>query len=182
MTKRLIIGLAGQIGSGKTTAAEQLYHIGFTRVRFAGPLKAMAKCIGLNDQQVDGELKETPCDILGGMTPRRFMQLIGTEFGRQMICDDLWIRAWNAAVDRLPEHIPVVCDDVRFPNELAAIRNKGGIAAFILRTKEKPIEGNHLSEFSILPTDCQLVIDNNGTLAKLNDKLLLLVQMAQVTP
>lgn len=178
-SKRLIIGLAGQIGSGKTTAAQELYHIGFTRIRFAGPLKAMAKCIGLNDQQVDGDLKETPADVLGGMTPRRFMQLIGTEFGRQMICDDLWIRAWSAAIDRLPEHIPVVCDDIRFANEAQAIKAKGGIVARMKR-RAVPLAINHASELIDFPVE--LEIDNNGSIQELNDKLLLLVQMARVTP
>lgn len=121
----MLIGFCGPAGAGKSTAAAYLVeHHGFVRVRFAGPLKAMMRALGCSEREVDGDLKETPCILLGGRTPRQAMQWLGTEWGRQMIAPDLWQRAWAAEADR---HPLVVCDDVRFPNEEAAIRARGGI-------------------------------------------------------
>jgi hypothetical protein len=123
---------------------------GFERVRFAGPLKAMMAALGLTPAEIDGDRKELPCDLLRGKTPRHAMQTIGTEWGRKLIGDDLWIRAWRAAVDRLPAGTPVVVDDCRFPNEAEAIKAAGGIIVRI----ERPGAGTasvHESEQYALP-------------------------------
>lgn len=61
----LIIGLNGPAGCGKTTAAKRLIEAhGFTRVRFADPLKAMCRGLGLSVSDVDGETKEVPSALL----------------------------------------------------------------------------------------------------------------------
>lgn len=121
-----IIGLVGPAGCGKSSAAVGLSLLkdsGFVRRRFAGPLKGMLLALGLTKEHTDGALKETPCDLLGGKTPRWAMQTLGTEWGRQLITEDLWIRAWRVS---LPEGSNVVIDDCRFPNEEKAIRELGG--------------------------------------------------------
>ena len=75
-----IIGLTG-LGrkSGKSTAASVPVSSSTgspqDRVSFAGPLKAMMAALGLSSEQIDGSLKETPCDLLCGKTPRQAMQL-----------------------------------------------------------------------------------------------------------
>ncbi|XUM19730.1 deoxynucleotide monophosphate kinase [Bradyrhizobium oligotrophicum S58] len=131
---RTIIAFTGLAGAGKSTAAAHLVKLrGFERVRFAGPLKAMMAALGCTAAEIDGDRKETPCDLLGGKTPRWAMQTLGTEWGRQLIGPDLWIRAWRAAVDRLPAGTPVVVDDCRFPNEAEAIRSAGGVVVRLER-------------------------------------------------
>jgi hypothetical protein len=45
-----------------------------------------------------GDLKEVPVDCLDGQTPRRAMQLLGTEWGRTLSAD-LWINAWRRAAE-----------------------------------------------------------------------------------
>jgi hypothetical protein len=131
---RTIVAFTGLAGAGKSTAAMHLAKSrGFERVRFAGPLKAMMAALGCTTAEIDGDRKEQPCDLLGGKTPRWAMQTLGTEWGRQLIGDDLWIRAWQAAVDRLPAGVPVVVDDCRFPNEAAAVRAAGGVIVRIDR-------------------------------------------------
>src|ERR1035437_9507797 len=119
---RIVVGLCGFIGSGKTTAANHLVeHHGFTRIRFAGPLKAMLAALGLTEEEIDGSLKNDPCDLLCGKTPRYAMQQLGTEWGRELIGPDLWIRAWSSSVEDCGMHSRIIADDVRFPNESAAI-------------------------------------------------------------
>src|SRR3974390_129308 len=130
---RRIIGLTGKLKSGKSEAAKILCARGFTRVRFAGTLKAMMYCLGLNEDQIEGNLKETPCDLLCGKTPRYAMQTIGTEWGRDTIGRSLWVNAWKHAVSKQRDFIPVVADDVRFDNEVEAVRSLGGIVVRIQR-------------------------------------------------
>lgn len=148
---RTIIAFTGLAGAGKSTAAFHLVKSrGFERVRFAGPLKAMMAALGLTAAEIDGDRKEQPCDLLGGKTPRWAMQTIGTEWGRKLIGDDLWIRAWQHAVSQLPAGVPVVVDDCRFPNEAAAVQAAGGILVRI----DRPGAGTasvHESEQHALP-------------------------------
>lgn len=131
---RTIVAFTGLAGAGKSTAAAHLVeHHGFQRVRFAGPLKSMMAALGCTQEQIDGSEKETPCDLLGGKTPRHAMQTLGTEWGRDLITPDLWIRAWQAAVAKVPAGVPVVVDDLRFPNEVEAVRAAGGVIVRIDR-------------------------------------------------
>ena len=148
---RTIIAFTGLAGAGKSTAAFHLVKSrGFERVRFAGPLKAMMAALGCTQAEIDGDRKELPCDLLGGKTPRHAMQTLGTEWGRDLIQPDLWIRAWRHAVDALPAGVPVVVDDCRFPNEADAIKAAGGLLVRI----ERPGAGTasaHESEKHTLP-------------------------------
>lgn len=148
---RTVIAFTGLAGAGKSTAAMHLVNRhGFHRVRFAGPLKAMMAALGLSAAEIDGTLKEQPCELLGGKTPRWAMQTIGTEWGRELIAQDLWIRAWRAAVDRLPADANIVVDDCRFPNEADAVRAIGGWLVRIERPGTDAVSA-HQSEQHILP-------------------------------
>lgn len=154
-----LIAFTGPIGSGKTTAAKELYTLGFQIIRFAGPLKAMLRCLGLTEEHTDGRWKEEPIPLLGYKTPRYAMQTLGTEWGRDLICKDLWINVWREAVERNRKFSPIVVDDVRFENEVQAVRQLDGIVIFIDRPN-KTWE-RHLSErFAFTP---DLVLYNHST-------------------
>lgn len=153
-----LIGFCGPAGAGKSAAAGRLVrHHGFTRVRFAGPLKRMMWALGLDGRHTDGALKEIPCDLLGGRTPRFAMQTLGTEWGRDIIAQDVWLRAWASAVRVAGE--PVVVDDVRFANEAAAVRQAGG--RLIRITGRGGISGGHVSELQDFEVDH--TIENAGS-------------------
>jgi hypothetical protein len=125
-----IIGLGGPKGSGKSFAADWLVaNRGYTRVKFATALKNMLRVLGLTDEHIEGSLKEVPCDLLNGRTPRHAMQTLGAEWGRNLIDDALWVDTWRRRV--LATDGPVVVDDVRFDNEAAAVRSLGGIVVLI---------------------------------------------------
>lgn len=148
---RTIVAFTGLAGAGKTTAAAHLVvRRGFKRVRFAGPLKAMMAASGLSQREIDGDLKDLPCDLLGGKTPRWAMQSLGTEWGRNLISSDLWIRAWQKAVAAVPAGVPVVVDDCRFPNEADAVVAAGGILVRIERPAVVKEGYQHSSEGYIL--------------------------------
>ena len=162
----MVIGIAGHRGSGKSAAAAVLVEHGFVRQRFAQPLKDMLKAVGLTDEHVDGSLKETPCELLGGATPRHAMQTLGTEWGRELLHPDLWIILWRSRARSTPL---VVVDDVRFPNEVEAVRAEGGT---IWRVNRPGCDGDgHISESYIsgFVVDCE--IDNSGDLRFLRAQL-----------
>ena len=149
---RTLIAFTGLAGSGKSTAAQHLVkNHGFQRLRFAGPLKDMMRALGLTEAEIEGDRKEMPCDLLGGKTPRYAMQTIGTEWGRDLISPDLWIRAFNAALAKVPAGVPIVVDDCRFPNEADAITAAGGVLVRIVRPGAGAGAAGHSSEAHQLP-------------------------------
>lgn len=143
-----LLGITGPAGSGKSTAAQVLVGAGWARVRMAGPLKAMLRAIGLTDRHLDGDLKELPCDLLQGRTPRHAMQTLGSEWGRALIGPDLWIDlARREIVQTMALGVSVVVDDVRFENEAAMIRALGGMVLGLSRPGTGG--GDHVSEAGV---------------------------------
>ncbi len=118
-----IIGLVGAMGSGKSTVATCITRYGYKRVRFSAPLKNMFRAIGLGYEHIEGNLKEEPCDLLSGFTPRYCMQTLGTEWARNLIDKGFWTNIWQKEALKWPR---VVAEDCRFPNEAQAIRSLGG--------------------------------------------------------
>jgi hypothetical protein len=160
-----LIGFAGLIGSGKSTAASYLvqnhdYHLR----KFAGPLKAMCAALGLSDEEINGSLKEKPCALLDGQTPRWAQQTLGTEWGRVFISQNIWTNAWQRSIQGLDL---VVSDDVRFPNEAKLIRELGGEVVMIVREGQK--QGEHASEQFAFEPD--LIVYNNGSITDLEQKI-----------
>jgi len=172
-----LIGFTGLAGSGKSTAAHFLLEErGFYPVSFAGPLKTMARAFGLSDRELNGDLKEVPSIHLCGKTPRQFMQLLGTEFGRQMIGADLWLRAFRREAQRLYRDgwTSLVVDDVRFENEATLIHEMGGRVIRIERPGSGSVSGaGHASEAGIAKIDA--VILNSGSLDKLRENIVSLL-------
>lgn len=182
-----LIGLTGAAGSGKSTVAERIVtEWGGHRHPFARPLKQMLRLF-LEDQGVglavacrmtDGDLKEVPSEHLGGQTPRRAMQTLGTEWGRGL-SPTLWIDAWRRAVEDRAwkeavdgDTVLIVADDARFPNEVEAIRGLGGIIVRIDRPGAGlgGSAGGHASETTDLGTP-DMVIINDGSLDRLHTQV-----------
>lgn len=168
----MIIGIAGKKRSGKTTAANALEAIDFERQSFATTLKLMARILmrdcGMNEEQIlDAQThKEQPMPILG-VSYRHLCQTLGTDWGRKMIHNDLWV---IAARHKMVTYCDVVFDDVRFENEAHMIRKVGGKILHIRREQTESFDA-HESEngVSVLPGD--IVIRNNGTISELEDKI-----------
>ena len=169
MTSTRIIAFTGKKRSGKTSAANYLIaHHGFTRISFADPLKYMLLELGVPRESLWGDEKEVPLAILGGKSGRYAMQSLGTEWGRQLISDDIWIAAWEKKV--LACITAVVVDDVRFINESHLIHQLKGIVLLIERP-DLENEDQHLSEIEISRLPCNGKLINDGSLKEFEANL-----------
>lgn len=163
----LLVGLTGRKRSGKSTVARILCERhGFVELSFANPIREfVARLLWPNGTGALERNKEAPIDWLDGITPRQMMQTLGTEWGRQMVHPDLWVRACMHRLEytRCPR---IVISDVRFPNEAKAIRERGGVIVEVWRD-EAPTGDDHISEAG-LPRDLIDVTQHNeGPIADL---------------
>jgi len=166
----MIIGLCGLAGSGKDEVSAILSRRHrFAAISFAGPIyKAVSEITGLSPAQLKHrEAKEQPIAWLG-KSPRELLQTLGTEWGREMVRDDIWIRI---AMRRAAEYTHVAVTDVRFTNEAEAIVDAGGQVWRV----ERPgaglggAAGEHASEAGIPDHLVNQVIRNVGTLDDLEE-------------
>lgn len=141
----MIIGFVGFIGSGKDTAADYLVNFHeFRRDSFANTLKdAVSAVFGWDRVLLEGRTKEARewreqvdewwANRLGipELTPRWILQRWGTEVCRKGFHDDIWIASVENKMRKTRDNI--VISDVRFPNEIAAIHNAGGLVVRIKR-------------------------------------------------
>ena len=165
MPQAPLIGIAGRARSGKDTVANFIVAaIGGYRYSFADPIRAMLAPLGVNMSDPYWQArKEEPIPALG-VSPRRMMQTLGTEWGRQLINPDLWL---IMAHQRLLQNGPgMVISDVRFDNEAAWIRKHGGRIIHVIRPETKAVEA-HASEDGIEMQDTDSRLFNSGTLEEL---------------
>lgn len=156
-----IIGIVGAKGCGKSTLGSWLateHH--FKHLPLAKPIKDMLTFIGLTEDHLNGHLKEAPCHLLAGKTPRHAMQTLGTEWGRKLISENIWLNLWR---QQAASHPKIVCDDVRFANEVQAIKDMGGTIIRVRRPNGSEGSSNHESElyFSTLKADIEIVNDKD---------------------
>ena len=169
----MIIGLTGLKRSGKDTFAQALVDQGFELVRFADPLKEMLRtmyrCAGLDaetiERKIEGDLKEEPCPVLLGKTPRHAMQTLGTEW-RDLIDRDLWTSIW---LGKAAAGNPMVVPDVRFHHEAMVIRRMGGLIVRIYRPGQQSSD-IHISEQEMMQIPADHVVLNDGTIEDLHKK------------
>jgi hypothetical protein len=135
------------------------------------------------------------------LTPRLLLQLLGTEAGRDIIHPNIWVNTLfadyklidrdisnspytskkeNNALKALKSHYPNwIITDMRFPNELKAVKDRGGITIRVNRPKyayesdlpekSSPLQHakrgkelhNHPSETSLDSATFDFVINNN---------------------
>ena len=146
----MIIGLVGFIGAGKGTVADLLVERhAFIKESFANSVKdACAVIFGWNRGLLEGDSLESRAwreqkdewwsEKLGReFSPRLALQLMGTEAGRDVFHPDLWV---HTVLRRCKPSQYYVIADVRFPNEIKAIRDSGVLPSSNSRFQPKMIE------------------------------------------
>jgi hypothetical protein len=208
----MIIGICGFIGSGKDTIADYLVNLHhFRRESFANTLKdAVSAVFGWDRTMLEGRTKQARewreqqdnwwTNRLGiVITPRWVLQNWGTEVCRNGFHDDIWIASLENKLRNSTDD--VVISDCRFPNEIQAIKQSGGIVVRVVRGPEpewydaavsvnrgpngnstwalsgRRLEqlGVHASETAWVGTKFDVVLDNNGTLDDLYQQVKQLV-------
>lgn len=178
-----LIGLNGFARSGKDAAASALVADGWHRVAFADTLRDMAYAIDPYvktfefkpegwDSFVPGVRRLSALIDAHGWEyakseypdVRRLLQRLGTEAGRDILGDSIWV---DTAFKQSESHPRRVFTDVRFPNEADAIKAHGGIVVRINRPGVGPVN-THASDNSMSDYPFDSVIENSGTLAALH--------------
>jgi cytidylate kinase len=160
----MLIGITGKARSGKDTVARHLATShGFDHYWFSKPMKdALAAMLGWTSEHLYGDLKEF-IDPFYNVSPRRALQTIGTDWGRDIINKDLWLLCAERAITNSPN---LVISDVRFDNEASLIRSKGGIVLRISRDDAQEV-AEHVSESGVSEQLIDMTISNDGTIEEL---------------
>ena len=174
----ILLGLSGYARTGKDTVANILVNEhGFERVSYADALKDVAYRI---DPMIetsfwvsdDGHLPLSKLiDLVGWEQAkddfsevRRLLQNLGVTL-REVIDENVWV---NLAFRKINygDDDRYVIPDVRFPNEMGAIRYVGGKVIRIERPGYGPVNG-HVSETALDNAKFDYTLSNDGTVTKL---------------
>lgn len=198
----MLLGVSGCAGSGKSTFADILAkEHSYAVVSLADPIKRICREVfAFSEGQLWGPspMRNEP-DIRyprgeGYLTPRHALQRIGTEVGRECY-RDVWVEYALRVVRRLEEGrghwqykamegvVPcesslrgpfrgVVIPDVRFANEMDAIRKAGGKLVRIHRpgsglTGEAAAHASEAEQVGIPDESFDFVVENAGSLEDL---------------
>lgn len=121
-----------------------------------------------------GVLVDNDCFQAGGdkefrfeLSPRKAYQLFGTDLGRDMLAQDIWL---DKATEFADKHGKVLITDVRFENEAQWISKMNGS---IIRIERQGVDGSavraHASEAGISEDYVTMVLPNNGTIEELEN-------------
>lgn len=196
-----VVGLKGEVGHGKDTAADILVeHHGFHKLSFAEPLRqALVVLFGVPMEFfTDRQLKEMVLPRWG-KSPRQLMQLLGTEFLRTHIAEDFLVCRVDEEIAKLEvlcekerersakefhqtyeDPVRIVITDCRFANEAIWINSEFPGKSLILQVNASErvppvLTGTasvHASENGGITREmCSGVLDNNGTILKLHREI-----------
>ena len=146
-----LIGMVGYAQAGKDTFAG---YLGYHRIAFADKLKQLA--LDINPIIIPAPIPEWSNEYLSDVIEaggwewakaevrgvREFLQNLGVAVRK--IDPDFWVKA--AFLEYTPG-VATVFTDVRFPNEIEAIRAAGGIIVRIDRHGNNPVN-DHISEYA----------------------------------
>jgi hypothetical protein len=139
------IGITGPASSGKDTVARFLCETqGFVQIAFADPMVAALKAMfALTDEDfLDRKRKETVIPWIG-KSPRYLLQTLGTEWGRTLIDEGIWVCVALRKVEQLRQASPclhingIVFSDVRRPGEADMCRSLGELWHIMRPKKER---------------------------------------------
>ena len=127
-------------------------------------------------------------------TARFLLQFIGTNLFRNQLHPEIWVNSlmneykpqWKEETkvywkERLSEYPNFIITDTRFPNELEAVKKRGGITIRVNRSFNHKMGGKetgtinltpeHESETALDNAEFDYEIHNNGTIPELIDKI-----------
>ena len=124
-----VIGLSGKAGSGKDYIASRIITPQYGYVPFSLAWHIKTSLIGRGACTYDEAYLTKPPQV------RHLLQQEGTESGRDIYGEDIWLETAFAWMQLIYEQWGIarfVVPDVRFPNEVEYIKRKGGKVIRIL--------------------------------------------------
>lgn len=185
----MIIGLHGYAQSGKDSLAKILVDdFGYTRIAFADILReAIYRLNPIVEANIDIDRGvvvtrvQSLVDSIGWDRAkveyeevRRLLQVMGTEVGRQLFYEDIWV---DAALKDYDPQGKYVVTDMRFDNEVAAIEGRKGVLVKVKRPGVGPVN-DHVSDAGLPDEAFDLILDNDSTLEVWEDKGVMLSKWA----
>jgi hypothetical protein len=186
----MIIGLCGAQGSGKDTVANILIsEYGFVKLTFASTLKDVVAILfswprdlleGLTEES--RLWRETVDDFwseklsISGFTPRKALQMIGTDLFRLHFNNDIWISIVENKISEMLKNNPninIVISDCRFANEFSLIK-KFSDSHIITILREKNYSINklaHSSETEWVNYNFDAILQNDNSIDELKSNL-----------
>ena len=133
-----------------------------------------------NKTSLDKNNKAYNKSIVKPMTVRELLQILGTDALRNNLHQDVWVNALMC--DYIPYSINSgdykkyesnwIITDLRFPNEMQAVKANGGITIKVIRPNDKDIPLDlHPSETALDDAEFDYEIVNDGTIEDLRDKV-----------
>ena len=186
----MIIGLCGAQGSGKDTVANILItEYGFVKLTFASTLKDVVAILfswprdlleGLTEES--RLWRETVDDFwsaklsISGFTPRKALQMIGTDLFRLHFNNDIWISIVENKISAMLKNNPninIVISDCRFANEFSLIKQfPDSHIITILREKNYSINKlAHSSETEWVNYNFDAILQNDNSIDELKSNL-----------
>lgn len=159
----MLIAITGHINAGKSTAAKLLVeHHGFVLIKFAQPIRdILVHGFGIREEDIEKN-KNVHMDELAGQTIRRAMETLGTDWGRKMMGDALWINQWHRRYNEaVSQGKSVVVDDLRFENEEKLIRTLGGKIWKIVGPRAQKTEHESASYIDDIQAT-RTIVNNSG--------------------
>lgn len=163
----LIALYSSTMQSGKTEIAKYLERkYNFKKMKFAFGIKQMiyvfiSPFVLDAKEYIEGSKKNEIIPVIG-KTSRYLQQTLGSEWGRDLVGNDIWINCLDA---RRPKNKDVVIDDMRFENEFEYIKNNNGICIKVVTGSHKTVD--HRSENRLNNFEFDYVIYNDDTLQTL---------------
>ena len=191
----VVFGMTGRKRSGKDTSGERLVRDhGLVRIAFADALKeACIDIFGFTEEQVYGDDLKEVVDEYWGYSPREVLQKVGTELFREAISQEhvlpdigknIWVRTIERKILNLAKqgHRRFVITDVRFPNELAFLKESQFTAYSIKVIRQAVMDETdptklHASEAAIDSFECDFDINNDSTIEELYTAIDQIVRM-----
>jgi len=156
-----IIGICGGIESGKDTFCDYVVTTRFAaKIGFADALKQVCQDLTGHDYT----LRETKdMEIWPGVTGRKVLETVGAAM--RSINENFWV---DLALEQTFHYNLAVIPDVRYDNEVEAIRKLGGKIVRINRPGCQRT-GHESDNWDKLDVDYE--IDNSGTLEEFHQKI-----------
>lgn len=177
--KPLLIALHGLPGVGKDAFANRLTESGnWSKISFAAPLKrGLSEMLNIPIEDIDNPTLKNAPNYKFNRSIRYMLQTLGTEWGRDLIDEDIWLKLATEGIEhQFTQNMNVVNTDLRFPNESAMIKKMGGYIIHILR--DTNIDGDislktgvssHQSNAGLPKEHIDFTIRNNGSLIQFEE-------------